>query len=451
MLFAVLFAAGAILYVGIVRYTVQHYARTSLEATIEAESGLLRGVDEMRGRPALLRHLEGKRQFLYSLSSLDGTRRSGRLPAGADRLGWHTVAVPDSGTPDDPEDESVDVLTFGTRLADGSLLVVGRGLLASGELVEWLDQTALWTACGIVILALAGGWLIASVFLRRLDRVNDAIGRIMAGAFAERIPAIGMGAEFDKLAAQLNAMLDRILSLMEGHRQLSTNIAHDLRTPLSRVRQRLEITRDGLANVEARDAVEDVLLQLDEVLSTFAALLRLGTIETGTLRARFRAVDLTSILQRIHAAFAPVAEDQGKTLATPSLSDATVMGDAELLAQLFTNLVENALLHTTRGTHVFIALRVDGGEAVVDVIDDGPGIPAAERSNVLRRFYRLDRNRAATGVGLGLALVEAITILHLGSLALSDNAPGLKVTLRFPLLTNLLPDAAKRQLKHDSR
>lgn len=433
MLFAVLFAAGAILYVGAVHYAVQRYARTSLESSIEAEMSLVRGEDEIRGRAALLRHLEDNRQFLYSLTGRDGVRLSGTLPPNGDPVGWHTVAVPGTRTPDDPEDEPVDILTLGARLADGSLLVVGRSLFATGELVEWLDQTALWTAFGIVVLALGGGWLIALVFLRRLDRVNGAIGRIMAGAFAERIPAIGMGAEFDKLAAQLNAMLDRILSLMEGHRQLSTNIAHDLRTPLTRVRQRLETMRDGLTSLEARDSVDGVLLQLDEVLSTFGALLRLGTIETGTLRARFRPVDVASLLARIQGAFAPVAEDQGKTLAAAPLNRTTIMGDAELLAQLFTNLVENALLHTGRGTRITIALRVEGGEAVVEVADDGPGIPEAERANVLRRFYRLNRNGATRGAGLGLALAEAIVLLHLGAIVLSDNAPGLRAMTRFPV------------------
>ena len=339
LLFAALFATGALLYVGAVHYAVQRYARASLESSIEAEIALVRGEDEASGRAALLRHLERARQYSYSLSGPSGIRLAGALPRGADHVGWRTVAVPSSGTPDDPEDEPIDILTRGVRLADGSLLVVGRSLAATAELVEWLDQAALWTAGGIVVLALGGGWLIASLFLGRLDRVNEAIGRIMAGAFAERIPSIGMGAEFDRLAAQLNAMLDRILSLMEGHRQLSTNIAHDLRTPLTRVHQRLEITRDRLDGLEEREAVDGILLQLDEVLSTFAALLRLGTIETGALRTRFRPVDLASVLLRVATAFAPVAEDQDKTLRAGLLPEAVIMGDSELLTQLFTNLV----------------------------------------------------------------------------------------------------------------
>ncbi len=430
VLFTVLFAAGAVAYVGVVHYSVRRFARTSLEASIEAEVALVGG-EERRGRDAVALHFKNDRRFLYSVSDPDGARRAGTLPPGADRVGWHTISIPATGTPDDPEDESVDVLTLGSRLEDGSLLVVGRSLFAAGEVVEWLDQAALWTALGIVGLALGGSWLIASVFLRRLDRVNDAIGRIMGGAFKERIPPIGMGAEFDRLTAQLNAMLDRILALMEGHRQLSTTIAHDLRTPLTRLRQRLEATRDASAAPVARDDADAVIRDLDEVLATFAALLRLGTIETGALRARFRPVALDLLLRRTQAAFAPVAEDRGKTLVAGALAEATLMGDAELLTQLVTNLVENALLHTPRGILVSLALRIEGDEAVVAVSDDGPGIPEAERANVLRRFYRLEASRETSGAGLGLALVNAIVMLHQGRLVLSDNAPGLTVMARF--------------------
>lgn len=431
--FATLFVGGAVLYVGAVHYAVQRYARTSLESAIETEISIARGEDMTHGRTALVRHFENNRQSFFNLFDRAGARVAGTLPPNATQMGWHTVALPNVGTADDPEDEHVDVLTRGMLLDDGSLLVVGRSLFATEELVEWLDQTALWTGAGIVILALGGGWLIAAVFLRRLDGVSDAIDRIMSGAFAERIPPIGMGAEFDKLAAQLNGMLDRIFSLMERHRQLSTNIAHDLRTPLTRVHQRLELTRDGFASPDARDAVDGAIRELDEVLSTFGALLRLGTIETGALRARFQPVDIAALLRRVQTAFAPVAEDQGKTLVATMPHDATIVGDAELLMQLFSNLIENALLHSGKGTNIDIELRADPGDVVITVADDGPGIPATERTNVFQRFYRLDRSRPITGVGLGLALAEAIVVLHRGSIVLSDNSPGLKVTVRCPV------------------
>ena len=432
-LLAALFAVGAIVYVAVVHYTVALYARASVASAISGQMSLVRGESEPSEREALLRDLGSNRQFFYSLSSPDGRRLAGTLPAGADHVGWRTVAVPYSGTSDDPEDEAIDVLVLGARLADGTVVVIGRSLFASGELVEWLDETALWTAGGIVVLALGGGWLIASVFLRRLDRMNAAIGRIMDGAFAERLPTIGMGAEFDELAARLNAMLDRIIALMEGHRDLSTTIAHDLRTPLTRVRQRLESMRDGLTGDESGEAVDGVLVELDEVMSTFAALLRLGTIEAGRLRARFRPVDVAALLAGIRGAFAPVAEDQGKTLAASLPPGVMVMGDSELLAQLVTNLVENALLHTGPGTHIAITLRIEGSETIVEVADDGPGIPEAELANVLRRFHRLERSRATAGAGLGLALVEAIVDLHRGRIVLSNNAPGLRATVRLAL------------------
>ena len=425
-----LFVAGALLYVALVHYAVQRTARDQLEAAIGADVKLGRDVEAREGADALARRFAQTPQTLFAIVDAHGKRVAGSLPDSAEKVGRRVVTIPWDGSTED-RGEPIDLLVQGVRLDDGAMLVVGRSLFASGELVEWLDETAAWTALGIVALALGGGLLVATAFLRRLDRVSAAIDRIMAGAYAERLPSIGMGREFDRLAAQLNALLDRIIALMEGHRQLSANIAHDLRTPLGRVKRRLEQARGDLPPAEAA-TVDDALGEIDGLLATFAALLQLGTIEAGALRGRFCAVDLSEVLSSLEAAFAPVAEDQGKAFVLDAPRPVRVAGDSALLAQLFTNLIENALIHG--GARIALRIVRHEGDVVARVSDDGCGIPMAERTTVIDRFTRLERSRTAPGSGLGLALVAAIATLHGGTLTLEDNDPGLRVVVRFPAL-----------------
>jgi len=261
--------------------------------------------------------------------------------------------------------------------------------------------------------------------------VNMALQRIMAGKLDERVPAIGMGDEYDRLTYNLNAMLDRIQTLMEGLRQVSTDIAHDLRTPLTRLRQQLESTLALDPSEAVESAVDRALAQVDEVLMTFDALLRIGQIEAGAGRARFETLDLSAIMERVRLAFEPAANDAGKSLVAGIAAGIAVRGDRELLTQMFANLIENALTHTYGPTTIVVSLARDGNAIIAAVADDGPGIPAHERDRVIRRFYRLDASRSTAGSGLGLALVAAIAELHGARLTLAANDPGLRVEVRF--------------------
>jgi signal transduction histidine kinase len=326
----------------------------------------------------------------------------------------------------------VTVRTYGVRLADGSFLVVGRDTSDLNELSDWLRLVTLWSGLGITILALGGGLLIGGIFLRRMDRVNQALQRIMDGAQDERVPPIGMGAEFSRLTRNMNLMLDRTQALMDGLRQVSTDIAHDLRTPLGRLRQHLESMRD-LSDPEALEcAIDDALAQVDEVLATFHALLRIGQIEGGAGRARFEAVNLSAVMERVHLAYETAAEDAGKSFDAEIAPDLEVRGDPQLLTQLFANLIENALRHAGEGAEISMRLASVDGAVTATVADNGPGIPAAEHGRVVQRFYRLDASRSTAGSGLGLSLVAAIAELHGADLRLRDNSPGLLVELQFP-------------------
>jgi signal transduction histidine kinase len=228
-------------------------------------------------------------------------------------------------------------------------------------------------------------------------------------------------------------MLDRIQMLMDGLRQVSNDIAHDLRTPLTRLRQRLELARAKATTVaDYQAAVDQALAETDEILDTFGALLRIAQIEAGTRRSAFTEVDLSGVLQTIVETYAAVAEDHQHGLASRIAEGVTVQGDRQLLTQMIANLVENALRHTPTGTRIEIELAEPSSAPVCVIRDNGPGIPEPERQKVFRRFYRLDSSRATPGSGLGLSLVAAVAELHRIAIEVGDNRPGLQVTLRFP-------------------
>lgn len=316
-----------------------------------------------------------------------------------------------------------------TNLPGGLVLVVATDSFDVQDLRDQLGRFTLISGLAIAALAVLGGFLVGGAFLKRLHGVNLAIERIIAGDRSERLPMIGFGPEFDDLAFNLNRMLDRNAAAMEALRQVSTDIAHDLRTPLTRLHQRLERM---LATGGDRVGIEEALTQTDALLTTFQALLRIGTLEGGVGRQRFTTIDLSEVMDRVCQAYVPVVEDAGQTLMAEHLPDVFVLGDAELLAQLVTNLIENAIVHTPPGTRIVSRLRFVDGAPVAEICDDGPGIPAEEREKVFRRFYRRDASRSTDGAGLGLALVSAVSALHQAACSIPDADGGLCVRIEFP-------------------
>lgn len=282
LLFVVIFALGAIALVAAVNIAVARYASQTTATALVDESTLLRGEAQARGRDALgqlilrRQRIVHAHQFLYLLLDPQGHLVAGDLPAGSAKVGWSEATVAEPAEPNEPSDGQDTVRTYGVQLADGSRLIVGRDTSDLDELSDWLRLVSIWSGLGITVLAVGGGLLIASVFLRRLDRVNRSLQEIMDGRLDERVPAIGMGEEFDRLTGNFNLMLDRNQALMEGLRQVSTDIAHDLRTPLSRLRQHLDSMRDLTRPEDLQGAIDDALAQVDDVLSTFHALLRIA-------------------------------------------------------------------------------------------------------------------------------------------------------------------------------
>lgn len=316
------------------------------------------------------------------------------------------------------------------RLRDGRMLVVGIDREAADELRERLGQ-AFVLACLIgVAAALAAGFLTSRRYLRRIEDISAAAGQIVDGRFDTRLPVGGRHDEIDRLSSALNATWQRIETLLEGMRQVSTDIAHELRTPLAHLRFRLEAARSSIpSDASAKAVMERSIEDVDHVLAVFGALLRIAQIQTRQRRAGFGPLDLSQLVEGVAADYRPLFEDEGRVLHADIAARVELVGDKTLLTQLLVNLIENALRHTQRGVPVTLRLaRIDGGVELV-VSDAGNGIPESHRERVLQRLVRLDNSRGTPGAGLGLALVKAIADLHEASLQLSDAGPGLTVTM----------------------
>lgn len=435
LLLAAVFAIGSAALLAVVQQQIGRYAAEATNGGLRAEVTVLSGEYAQLGQSgltdAMARHAGVKPEAPYRYLLLDaaGRRLFGDLPGTVSANGWGRVEVSEPA-PEPGGIRQESMTTLGTRLPDGLTLVVASDNYDVQMMRNRLSHFTLLSGIAITLFALLGGYLTGRLFLRRLARVNHAVDRIVDGDSAERLPMIGFGPEFDDLARNLNRMLDRNVAAMEALRQVSTDIAHDLRTPLTRLHQRLEQMQDSLAIEPAM--IDDALAQTAGILTTFQALLRIGSLEGGVGRKRFARVDLSELMDRIHQAYGPVAEDAGQSYVADHAPGIDVEGDAELLAQLFINLVENAIVHSPSGSTVTSRLFVREGAVIAQVSDTGPGIPVAERSNVFRRFYRLDASRSTEGSGLGLALVAAIASLHQAEYAIPSSDSGLLVRITFP-------------------
>jgi signal transduction histidine kinase len=301
------------------------------------------------------------------------------------------------------------------------------------ELREFLIGGFGWGAGATLVLAVPGSLAMSTSVLRRVEAINRASERIMDRELDRRLPTSSSdrsrsGDEFDRLAANLNIMPDRIEVLAQGLRQVSTDIAHDLRTPLGRLRRTLELARDGAPAHHGSAVVSVIDMAIEEadaLLATFDALLRVAQIEGALPAACFGPVDLSAVLEAVVEVYAPAAEEKNQPLTRRIPGSVAVLGDRALLTQMLANLFDNAIRHSPAGAHIDVALcsadDIEGPQ--VTISDDGPGIPEAERNKVFRRFYRLDANRSTPGNGLDLALVAAVTELHSAKIRLFANAP----------------------------
>lgn len=379
--------------------------------------------------------ISGGQGAYYYLADKNRLKLAGNLQNVAIREGWQESAFQDMVVPSVKlnEDEDHQLWGQGQFLQDGSFLFVGQDAFRVLSAQEAIVDTFLWSAGIALALATFVGTLISQGFLRRIDAINRTSESIMLGKLISRIPVRGTSDEIDRLSINLNRLFDSNQNLLESLKQVTTNIAHDLRTPLSRLRQGLEEARSGKNDpLNYGAAIDTAISDSNEILGTFAALLRIAQIESGSRKSAFREVDLSAMAERLSVAYAPVAEDQSKVFSARIEPGLSIHGDGELLLQAVANLVENAIKHTPAEAKIELCLKRSNSGISLIVSDTGLGIPSDLRSKVLERFFRLERSRTTPGSGLGLALVAAVADLHDIDLLLADNQPGLRVELQFP-------------------
>jgi signal transduction histidine kinase len=438
--FAFLFLAFTGILIGTVVWIVDGTQRAALISANDADiatvtngfldEGLSEAVEVVRQRLGSASFGRVLHPDVYMvIQNAQGQKLAGNLPPLPPQLGIVAINLPGEETQARP----AGILGRGISVAKGIYLFVGRDTKLLTVTRERILHAFLWVGLGAVVIAVVGGLFLGFRFMRRVDAIAETCNAIIAGRLGERIPLTGREDEWDRLAGAINEMLNRISALLENLRQVSSDVAHDLRTPLTRMRNRLEDARTkSVSAAEYSAAVTTAIEDTDQLLAMFTAVLRISQVEAGTRAGAFSLVPLSDLLENIYQIYLPVAEDYGHSLTSALQPGIRIQGDAELLTQMFSNLLENAIRHTPERTRIEISLRLEGKFVAASISDDGPGIDPSEHQKVLRRFYRLSSSRSTSGHGLGLALVAAIAQLHHAKLTLSSANPGLRVTTTFP-------------------
>lgn len=434
MLYGVLFALATVALLGMIYLQSAVYLTHRVDSILAAEARSLAAAPPARLRQRIddALALNGGRNRVFAVFSPDGGYVSGnlrRLPADL-KAGGKPLEIPPT-----PEVAATTRL-IARRLPSGEILVVGRDINQLSEMRRIIGSALLWSGSLILLVGLGCGAALSLGPLRRLQ-VMQVIGHDIAGGnLGRRMPVSAQGDELDMFAETVNHMIGEVERLMAQTRGSTDIIAHDLRTPLTRARAHLE--RLGQAELLDRREIAHVTAQLDEVLDRFRAILRISEIETRARRAGFATIDLGAVLRAAADLYEPLAEQDGVGLALQAAAGCFIEADPKLLFEAVSNLLDNAIKFTPRGGHVRVRLEEDGQRFRVVVQDDGPGVPTSERSSVLERFYRRDRDRLAPGSGLGLSIVAAIIRLHQFDLNLEDADPGLRVVIAAPKSTQLV-------------
>jgi signal transduction histidine kinase len=375
--------------------------------------------------------------YRYALFDPSGVRRAGTLATTRPRVGKQDLIVAVS------HGKTSDARALVTELPGGYRFVTAVDLTAL-ERIDTIIFELFTVAFVLVILMGVGAALLLGGYLRsRLSRISGTAQAIVAGDLDHRIPVSARNDEFDQLGAVLNAMLDRIARLLENLRQVSSDVAHDLRTPLARLRGQIEAALDGDQDAAVlRRSLKRSLAQSDELLSLFAAILRIAEVESGALTRHFIHISLSELATDLYDSYAPAVADTGRLIESAIEPGADIVGDRELLAQALINLLDNAQRHTPPSTRISLGVRATDRHVIVTVADNGPGVAPGNRSVIVQRFARLDTSRTTPGHGLGLNLVSVIAEAHGGSLIIEDNAPGLRVSIVLPRQTLRFPNLA---------
>ena len=445
LLYMGLFSVSVVALLGFIYWSTAGYMIRQTEATIEAEiealaeryrstslQGLVRLIRERLERDPTAGpvYLLTDAQYRPLIGNLDRWP-SADVARETNRQGWVRLEI--EGSADNGEAEPARALARVFVLPGGLHLLAGRDVRELESTRTLIGRTLGWGLGLTVLLALAGGVAMSRGSARRIETIRQTGQEIIDGDLSRRIPRDHTGDDFDQLAAHLNHMLDRIEILMSGVREVSDNIAHDLRTPLARLRGQLEQLRSEPDS--ARSQVETAIAEADALLATFNGLLRIARVESGA-RAEFGVIDLQQVVQDVAELYAPLAEHRRQQFEVISEdSPGRIQGDRHLLFQSLANLLDNAIKYTPAAGKIQIALAQDECEGVaqVTVTDTGPGIAPTYRNRVFARFFRLEQHRGSPGNGLGLSLVAAVARLHQATVSLGGDDQGLAVQMKFPL------------------
>jgi len=441
----VVFTVFAVVFVGWISRETDRILTQQVQDSIEAEIGVLADEGLSKGLTGIVAAIEQRSRVpgasLYVIADASGNVVAGNVTevpsALLQRSGLDPVTIPYKRLEGDSTRHLAMVRVL--PLPNGLRMLVGRDV-SDIERIRVVVAKAMMIGVGLLIaLALLSWFFVSRRVLKRIDQVSATSRRIMDGDLSGRLEVTGTGDEFDRLAASLNAMLDRIEALLSGLKEVSDNIAHDLKTPLTRLRTRVEAALAGPERTdEYRAALEATIEDSDQLIRTFNALLMIARIEAGSPDGAMASINLARVVADVAEFYEPVAEEAEVYLALSLEEPLPMIGSRELISQALGNLVDNAIKYVKTGdapptpARVEVTARREGGDIVIQVADNGPGIPVSERERVLERFVRLEKSRSQPGSGLGLSLVDAVARLHHGNLSLGDAEPGLVVTLRFP-------------------
>ena len=449
-----LFALFAASLLAFFAWNTRHLITEQITATVNAETGEVSDIFSRRGLRGLVLTIENRAlrpgANLYLVTTPAGQAIAGNVgslsPGVMATIGWTETAY---RRLDDQDNAHHFALVKITELSSGFRLLIGRDLEERRRMFGIVAKAAQWSMLVVVVLGLGGGIFVARRVLARIDAMTGTTERIMAGDLSGRLPVGRSGDELDRLAKNLNAMLERIEALMIGLKEVSDNIAHDLKTPLTRLRNRAEeALAKSRTEPEYRAALERTIEESDGLIRTFNALLMIARAESGQARGNMDDFDAAEVAQGIHELYEPLAEDDGMSLRV-NVEPAPLHGNRELISQALANLVENAIKYgkpdgvvqplgaSTEASRkeILIEAKRAGNQVLLSVTDHGPGIPVADRKHAVERFVRLEASRTLPGSGLGLSLASAVATLHGGDLRLDDAHPGLIATLAIPALS----------------
>jgi signal transduction histidine kinase len=445
------FILAALLIVGFVSWRANELLTTQAVEALTAEVGALRRQFEAGGasrlNAAINERVAEPGSNLYLLVDAARRKLAGNLsamPPELDRDGEGGVFTYLRGSEQGAAPQQRLAVGVPLAVRGGLTLVVGRDIEDQRRFAGTIGRVALWSVGLLSALGVGAGILISRSMLARIETITDASRRIMGGDLSGRVPVTGSGDELDRLSENLNAMLGRIEELMQALREVSDNIAHDLKTPLNRLRNRAESAlRDPDGPVAYRDGLVKAIEEADELIKTFNSLLLIARLEGGAIAESMAEIDPAAVIADVAELYEPVAEERGLTLAVSAQHGLALLANRELVSQAVANLVDNAIKYSVaeagaaaadgaaRST-IDISLQSVGDGVAVTVADRGRGVAPQDRERALQRFVRLEKSRSLPGAGLGLSLVAAVARLHGGTVRLEDNAPGLRVVLTLP-------------------